>query len=53
MKEPNAPSLARDFGDRATGLGQFPTDAVRSVARENPGFSGVVDETDFNATAAG
>ena len=32
-----------------TGLGQFLTDAVR----ENPRFSGVVDVTDFNATAAG
>src|ERR1035438_7096853 len=36
-----------------TGLGQFLTDAVRSVARENPRLSGVVDVTDFNATAAG
>lgn len=36
-----------------TGLGQFLTDAVRAVARENPRLSGVVDVTDFNATAAG
>ncbi|MGD0168083.1 MAG: class I SAM-dependent DNA methyltransferase [Gaiellaceae bacterium] len=38
---------------RTTGLGQFLTDAVRSVARENPRLSGVTDLTDFNATAAG
>jgi type I restriction enzyme M protein len=36
-----------------TGLGQALTDAVRAVARENPRLSGVVDVTDFNATAAG
>ncbi len=36
-----------------TGLGQALTDAVRAVARENPRLSGVIDITDFNATAAG
>ncbi len=36
-----------------TGPGQFLTDAVRDVARENPKLSGVIDVTDFNATAAG
>jgi type I restriction enzyme M protein len=36
-----------------TGLGQFLTDAVRAVARENPRLQGVIDVTDFNATAAG
>ncbi len=36
-----------------TGLGQFLTDAMRAVARENPKLSGVIDMTDFNATAAG
>ena len=35
------------------GLGQSLTDAVRAVARENPKLSGVIDVTDFNATAAG
>ena len=35
------------------GLGQFLTDAVRAVARENPSLQGVVDMVDFNATAAG
>ncbi len=34
-------------------LGQQLTDAVRAVARENPRLSGVIDITDFNATAAG
>jgi type I restriction enzyme M protein len=36
-----------------TSLGQFLTDAVRGVARENPKLSGVIDVTDFNATTAG
>jgi type I restriction enzyme M protein len=36
-----------------TGLGQFLTDAVRAVSRENPKLSGVIDVTDFNATTAG
>jgi type I restriction enzyme M protein len=36
-----------------TGLGQYLTDAVRSVARENPRLQGVIDVVDFNATAAG
>jgi type I restriction enzyme M protein len=36
-----------------TGLGQFLTDAVRAVARENPRLQGVIDVTDFNATTAG
>lgn len=35
------------------GLGQYLTDAVRSVARENPRLHGVIDMVDFNATAAG
>ncbi|MEJ5312398.1 MAG: class I SAM-dependent DNA methyltransferase [Anaerolineae bacterium] len=35
------------------GLGQFLTDAVRAVARENPRLAGVIDGVDFNATAAG
>ncbi|MCS7338606.1 MAG: type I restriction-modification system subunit M, partial [Verrucomicrobiae bacterium] len=38
---------------QTTGLGQYLTDAVRSVARENPRLSGVIDMVDFNATAAG
>ncbi len=35
------------------GLGQYLTDAVRAVARENPRLAGVIDLKDFNETAAG
>ncbi|MCX7854743.1 MAG: type I restriction-modification system subunit M [Anaerolineae bacterium] len=35
------------------GLGQYLTDAMRAVARENPKLQGVIDTVDFNATAAG
>ncbi len=38
---------------RTTGLGQYLTDAVRAVARENPRLQGVIDVVDFNATTAG
>ncbi|RTH07986.1 DNA methyltransferase [Thermus scotoductus] len=38
---------------QTTGLGQYLTDAVRAVARENPSLAGVIDMVDFNATAAG
>jgi len=38
---------------QTTGVGQFLTDAVRAIARENPRLSGVIDVTDFNATTAG
>ena len=38
---------------RTTGLGEYLTDAVRAVARENPKLQGVIDLVDFNATAAG
>ncbi len=34
-------------------LGEYLTDAVRAVARENPRLQGVIDMVDFNATAAG
>jgi len=37
---------------RTTGLGEYLTDAVRAVARENPRLQGVIDVQDFNATAA-
>jgi len=36
-----------------SGLGQFLTDAVRLIARENPSLEGVINMVDFNATAAG
>jgi type I restriction enzyme M protein len=38
---------------KATGLGEYLTDAARSISRENPRLQGVVDVTDFNATAGG
>ncbi|RMH35233.1 MAG: SAM-dependent DNA methyltransferase [Nitrospirae bacterium] len=38
---------------QASGLGQYLTDAVRAVARENPRLQGVIDLADFNATTAG
>jgi len=36
-----------------TGLGEHLTTAVRAVSRENPKLQGVIDVTDFNATAGG
>jgi type I restriction enzyme M protein len=36
-----------------SGLGQFLTDAVRHIARENPSLDGVINMVDLNATAAG
>ncbi|MFQ3675294.1 MAG: N-6 DNA methylase [Endomicrobiia bacterium] len=38
---------------QSTGLGEYLTDAVRSIARENPELQGVIDTKDFNETAAG
>lgn len=38
---------------KSTGLGEFITDTVRSIARENPKLQGAIDIVDFNATAAG
>ena len=38
---------------RTTGLGEYLTDAVRALSRENPRLSGVIDVTDFNATTSG
>jgi len=38
---------------QTTGIGEYLTDAVRSIARENPKLQGVIDIVDFNATAAG
>jgi len=35
------------------GLGEYLTDAVRAVARENSKLQGVIDVKDFNETAAG
>jgi len=49
------PELARwpNIIRRTTGLGQYLTDAVMAVARENPKLQGVINTVDFNATAAG
>ncbi len=38
---------------QTTNLGEYLTDAVRAVARENPKLGGVIDVKDFNETAAG
>jgi type I restriction enzyme M protein len=38
---------------QTTDVGEHLTNAVRSIARENPKLQGVVDIVDFNATAAG
>jgi type I restriction enzyme M protein len=38
---------------QTTNVGEHLTNAVRSIARENPKLQGVVDIVDFNATAAG
>ncbi|MCX7918883.1 MAG: type I restriction-modification system subunit M, partial [bacterium] len=35
------------------GLGEYLTDVVRAIARENPKLQGVIDIVDFNATTAG
>ena len=49
------PKKARwaSIAERTSGVGEYLTDAVRAVAKANPQLSGVVDITDFNATAAG
>ncbi len=49
------PEAARwpSIASKTTRLGEYLTDAMRAVARENPRLSGVIDLTDFNATTAG
>jgi type I restriction enzyme M protein len=42
-----------EIAKQTTGLGEYLTDAVRAVARENGKLSGVIDVKDFNETAAG
>jgi type I restriction enzyme M protein len=41
------------IAQKTTGLGEYLTEAVRGVSRENPRLSGVIDVTDFNATTSG
>jgi type I restriction enzyme M protein len=38
---------------QSANIGEYLTDAVRAVARENPKLHGVIDRVDFNATEAG
>jgi type I restriction enzyme M protein len=49
------PQKARweEAAKRTTDVGEYLTDAVRSIAQENPKLQGVVDTVDFNATASG
>ena len=49
------PEKARweEIARQTTNVGEYLTDAVRTIARENPKLQGVVDIVDFNATAAG
>jgi len=49
------PNNARweNIARQTTNLGEYLTDAVRSIARENPKLSGVIDAKDFNETTAG
>jgi type I restriction enzyme M protein len=41
------------INSQSSKLGEFLTDAVRAIARENPKLQGVIDFIDFNATTAG
>lgn len=43
----------QNISRQTTNLGEYLTDAVRAVARENPKLTGVIDTKDFNETAAG
>ncbi|HQN98394.1 MAG TPA: type I restriction-modification system subunit M N-terminal domain-containing protein, partial [Bacteroidales bacterium] len=38
---------------QTTGVGEYLTDAVRKIAKENPKLQSVIDIVDFNATAGG
>ena len=38
---------------QSTNLGEYLTDAVRAIARENPELQGVIDIRDYNETASG
>jgi len=42
-----------EIAKRTTNVGEYLTDAVRTIARENPKLQGVIDIVDFNATTAG
>lgn len=38
---------------QTTNVGEYLTDVIRSIARENPRLQGVIDTVDFNATISG
>ncbi len=42
-----------NISSQTTNIGEYLTNAVRTIARENPKLQGVTDIVDFNATAAG
>ncbi|SCG85974.1 type I restriction-modification system subunit M [Methanobacterium congolense] len=43
----------KEIAKQSIGVGEYLTNAVRSIARENPKLQGVIDIVDFNATTAG
>ncbi len=43
----------QNIARKTSGLGDYLTDAVRAVARDNPKLQGVIDGVDFNVTTAG
>jgi type I restriction enzyme M protein len=49
------PEIARwpAVAKRTAGVGEYLTDVMREVARQNPALNGVINTIDFNATAAG
>ena len=42
-----------EIAKQSNNVGEYLTDVVRTIARENPKLQGVIDIVDFNATAAG
>ncbi|ABX32583.1 N-6 DNA methylase [Petrotoga mobilis SJ95] len=42
-----------EVAKKTTNVGEYLTDAVRTIARYNPKLQGVIDIVDFNATAGG
>lgn len=42
-----------EISKQTTDVGEYLTEAMRAIARENPKLQGVIDTVDFNATAAG
>ncbi|HOQ03073.1 MAG TPA: class I SAM-dependent DNA methyltransferase [Bacillota bacterium] len=42
-----------EIAKQTTNVGEYLTNVVRTVARENPKLQGVIDTIDFNATTAG